>query len=69
MSKKTLVAFLVIILVVAIFTTIFLLKNEGDTDSKKDEGKTDANQEQATTEELQNKIESAIREKLSESAS
>ena len=77
-SGKVLVIFLVIILVIAFFTIFFLLKNKEDTSSKKVEektgtkqgyGKADTKQEQATTEDLQNKIESAIREKLSKSAS
>ena len=68
MSKKAIVIFLVVILVLAITTTFFFIKNSRDNDFKGGEGKENTEQEQATTEDLQNKIESAIRDKLMKSA-
>lgn len=64
MSKKIFIVLLIIILIVGIFTAIFLFNNDKDGNTKKGNI-----QEQATTKELQTKIEDAIRGKLSETAS
>jgi len=67
MSKKTMVIILVLILMIASFTGCSLKsQGEGASSDKKIEEKED--QEEASTEEIQDKIESAIREELSKAS-